>query len=348
MKGFVSSRLHPLLALLLLLALIIGAACLAYFLVALACIAFFGVRSTQEFEALLRNPQLSAHGWSALMLMQGLLLLIGFGGAALALASAQGVPWSEYFAPRRPVSGWWLVLAALVIVVSLPAMSGLIAWNADAQFPTFMHKFEVWAREKETQAQDLTRYLTQFTSTGRLLVALLVVAVVPAISEELVFRGVVQKQLTRWFGSYHAGVWLSAILFSAIHTQFFGFVPRLVLGAVLGYLFAWSGNILVPMAAHFAQNAVQILLLYAQQRGALGASYDPDSTEALPWPWMLLSAVLTLGLLRLAYQQFRVPVVPVVSHTLTGAGLVVEGQAPPVGHTLTGHGVEPAPGSPTT
>ncbi|QIX61445.1 CPBP family intramembrane metalloprotease [Hymenobacter sp. BT18] len=343
MKGFVSSRLHPLLALLLLVGLMLAAVCLGYFFMLLAGVAFFGVRSMQEFEALLRNPQLSPHGWSMMMLSQVLLLFVGFAGAALALASIQGRSWASYFAPRRPVPAWWLLLAAAIIVLSLPAMSGLIAWNANAQFPAFMHEFEVWARDKETQAQDLTQYLTQFTSTGRLLVGLLVIAVVPAISEELVFRGVVQKQITRLFGSYHAGVWLAAFLFSAIHMQFFGFVPRLVLGVVLGYLFAWSGNILVPMAAHFAQNAVQILLLYAQQRGTLSATLDPDSTQALPWPWMLLSAVLTLGLLRLAYQKFGYTGAPVVSHTLTGAGVLVGGSVPPTGHTLTSHGVEPAP-----
>ncbi|TYZ08851.1 CPBP family intramembrane metalloprotease [Hymenobacter lutimineralis] len=342
MKGFVSSRLHPLLALLLLVGLMLAAVCLATFLIAVVASIFFHI-SVFELGAVTQNPGNNPHGWSVLMLSQGLLLFVGFAGAALALASIQGRSWASYFAPRRPVPAWWLLLAAAIIVLSLPAMSGLIAWNANAQFPAFMHEFEVWARDKETQAQDLTQYLTQFTSTGRLLVGLLVIAVVPAISEELVFRGVVQKQIIRLFGSYHAGVWLSAFLFSAIHMQFFGFVPRLVLGVVLGYLFAWSGNILVPMAAHFAQNAVQILLLYAQQRGTLSATLDPDSTEALPWPWMLLSAVLTLGLLRLAYQKFGYTGAPVVSHTLTGEGLLVGGSTPPLGHTLTSHGVEPAP-----
>ncbi|MEJ7662013.1 MAG: CPBP family intramembrane glutamic endopeptidase [Hymenobacter sp.] len=118
-----------------------------------------------------------------------------------------------------------------------------------------LHGFELWARDNEDRAAGLTKFLTDFHSPGRLLVGLVVIAIVPAVAEELVFRGGVQRNLVAWFGSRHVGVWLAAAIFSAIHVQFFGFVPRFVLGLVLGYLYEWSGNILVSMAAHFTQNA---------------------------------------------------------------------------------------------
>ena len=95
---------------------------------------------------------------------------------------------------------------------------------------------------------------------------------------------------------------LAAALFSAVHLEFFGFVPRLLLGLVLGYLYEWSGNILVPIAAHFTQNAFQLLLLYLAQGHHLPTTFNPDSNAALPWPLVLLSAALSAGLLVLLYR----------------------------------------------
>jgi len=147
---------------------------------------------------------------------------------------------------------------------------------------------------REDRAAGLTKFLTQFNSAGRFWVGVVVIAIVPAVSEELVFRGVIQKNLVRWF-SPHVGVWLGAAIFSAIHFQFFGFVPRFVLGLALGYLYLWSGNILVSMAAHFTQNAFQLLILYLTQRGQFGWGFDPDANEALPWPLVLLSVKVNVA-----------------------------------------------------
>lgn len=280
------------------------------------------------------------------MLSQGVLLFVGFGGAALALARITGYSLSDYFMPRRPVPPEWLLAAAGLIILTVPFMSGLIEWNAGAHFPGFLKGWEASAREMENRAQDLTRYLTQFSTATRFLVGLLVIAVVPAISEELVFRGVVQRNLVQWTGSRHVGIWLAAAVFSAIHFQFFGFVPRFVLGLVLGYLYEWSGNILVPMAAHFTQNAFQIILLYAQQRGALqGAGFDPESTNALPWWWQVLSLGLSGAVLWLLYQRtqdVRPDPLPTEMHTLGSGGAAIARPTtpPPAARTLSHDGVD--------
>jgi membrane protease YdiL (CAAX protease family) len=299
-----------------------------------------------EIGNVTKNPAAHPHGWGVSMLSQGVLLLVGFGGAALVLPRLIGHSWADYFAPRRPVPVAWVLAAAGLVVLSVPFMSGLIEWNANAHFPGFLRGFEAWARELEDRAQELTRYLTQFSSLPRFLVGLLVIAVVPAVSEELLFRGVVQRNLVQWTSSRHVGVWLAAAIFSVIHFQFFGFVPRFVLGLLLGYLYEWSGNILVPMAAHFAQNAFQIVLLYAQQRGAFGvSSFDPESTEALPWWWQLLSLVLTGVGLWLLYQRTQAPTagpLPTERHILGRGGAVVARPAAPriTGRTLNHDGID--------
>ena len=320
MKGFLPRTLHPGLQILLLLILMMAGACVGYALIFAWAQFGFGL-STLETGKAMQTPTAYPQGWGLLMMAQGVLLFSAFAGGALALASALGHRWADYFNPRRLGAGWWLLAAAALIVVILPFMSTLIAWNAGTHFPGFLHDFEVWARASEDRAQGLTKFLTQLTSAGRLAVAVVVVALVPAIGEELVFRGVLQKNLGRWF-SPHVGVWLAAAIFSAIHMQFFGFVPRFVLGLVLGYLYLWSGNILVSMAAHFTQNAFQLVILYLAQHGQFGWGFDPDATDALPWTLVLPSALLTAGLLYFLHQRMAVaPVAPTSMLTLSSDGV---------------------------
>jgi membrane protease YdiL (CAAX protease family) len=281
--------------------LLVVGACMA--LAAVYGIALLGFHiPLPQVPQALAEPKNFAQGWELTMLSQGMLLFGAFAGGALALPPLLGISWAEYFNPSRLGAGWWLLAAAALIVIILPFMSVLIAWNAGAKFPAFLHDFEVWARASEDKAAILTKFLTQFSSVGRFLVGVVVVALVPAISEELVFRGVIQKNLVRWF-SPHVGVWLGAAIFSAIHFQFFGFVPRFVLGLVLGYLYLWSGNILVSMVAHFTQNAFQLVILYLAQHGQFGWGFDPDSNESMPWTLVVPSAVLSIGMLYFLHQR---------------------------------------------
>ena len=326
MKGFLPRTLHPALQILLLLVLMMAGACVGLAVFFAVSQVGFGV-SGQELGKLVASPAAYPQGWGLLMLYQGLLLFGAGAGGALALASALGYGWAEYFNPRRLGAGWWLLAAAALIIGILPVMTGIVAWNADAHFPEFLRGFEQWARASEDRAQGLTKFLTKFNSPARFWVGVVVIALVPAVSEELVFRGVIQKNLVRWF-SPHLGVWLGAAIFSAIHLQFFGFVPRFVLGLVLGYLYLWSGNILVSMAAHFTQNAFQLLLLYLSQRGQFGWGFDPDATEAMPWTLVLPSAVLTAGLLYVLHQRMTAPVVPTQMLTLSSDGVAVRAPEP--------------------
>ena len=319
MKGFLPRALHPGLQLLVLLAFMVAGACVGYALIFLWARVGFGL-SLPEVGQVMAAPAVHPQGWGLLMMAQGVLLFFACAGGALALASALGYGWADYFSPRRLAAGWWLAAAAALIIVILPLMSGLIAWNARAHFPGPLHDFEVWARASEDRAAGLTKFLTQLSSAGRFGVGVVVIAIVPAVSEELVFRGVIQKNLVRWF-SPHVGVWLGAAIFSAIHFQFFGFVPRFVLGLVLGYLYLWSGNILVSMAAHFMQNAFQLLILYLTQRGQFGWGFDPDANEALPWPLILLSAVATAGLLYFLHQRMTAAAAPTTMLTLSSDGV---------------------------
>ena len=324
MKGFLPRTLHPGLQILVLLAMLVAGGCVGYAIIFAWAQWGFGM-SVLEIQQVAQAPAASPQGWSLLMMMQGVLLFVAGAGGALGLASALGYGWAEYFSPRRLGAAEWLLVVAVLIIVTLPFMSTIIAWNAGAHFPAVLHDFEVWARTSEDRAAVLTKFLTNFNSPVRFWVGVLVIGLVPAVAEELVFRGVIQKNLVRWF-SPHLGVWLGAAIFSAIHMQFFGFVPRFVLGLVLGYLYLWSGNILVSMAAHFTQNAFQLVLLYLAQRGQFGWGFDPDSSDALPWALAIPSVLLSAGLLYVLHRHFTAPAAPTAMLTLSSEGVAVRGR----------------------
>ena len=151
---------------------------------------------------------------------------------------------------------WTLFIqGVLFVLVSLPLVQFLFYINKNIPLPD-------WMVLTETDTNDMIVGLLTMPSFMEFAFTLLVVAIVPALGEELVFRGVAQPALRRWTGSAHAAVWITAVIFSAIHFQFQGFLPRMFLGALLGYLLVWTQNLWVPILAHFFNNALQVALGY--------------------------------------------------------------------------------------
>jgi len=185
----------------------------------------------------------------------------------------------------KDTSALMLLVTGFIVVAFMATNSVIIEWNANFVFPEFLKEFGVWARERETLAEELTRFFTAFDSFGDFLLGVVVIALLPAIGEELVFRGMLQPELFRATGNHHAAIWISAILFSAFHMQFFGFVPRMLLGALFGYLYVWSGNLLIPMVAHFVNNGFSVLMMYLYQKGTI--PIDLEAPEAAPWPMVV-------------------------------------------------------------
>lgn len=196
-----------------------------------------------------------------------------------------------------------VMITAVLVIVFMAVNSVFIEWNAKVTFPEFARGFEEWARQREDAAGELTRFLTEFSSSGQLLLAIVVIAVLPAIGEEIVFRGLIQNELIRGTKNIHVAIWVAAVLFSAIHFQFFGFVPRLLLGALFGYLYYWSGNLMLAIIAHFVNNAVSLMALYYYQKGTL--TFDLENQEAAPLPLVIVSVIITAGLLFFFHKYYR-------------------------------------------
>jgi uncharacterized protein len=235
-------------------------------------------------------------------IMQGFATLVGLILAPAWLLTKYQTSLAGFF--RAHQFEWIPVLVTVFVVVIFMAVNSVfVEWNANFHFPEFARGFEEWARQREDAAAELTEYLTRFNSVGELIIALVVIAVLPAIGEEIVFRGLIQNELYRGTKNIHLSIWIAAMLFSAIHFQFFGFVPRLLLGALFGYLYYWSGNLTLAIIAHFVNNGVSVLAMYFYQQGAF--EFDLETPEAAPANVIMISAVLTGGLLYYFYKYFE-------------------------------------------
>jgi len=167
-----------------------------------------------------------------------------------------------------------IVLASMMIIMVLPFISWLVEINEALRLPEFMSGVEQWMRDSEEQATKLTEAFLNNTSIGGLLINLFMIAFLAAVGEELLFRGVMLRLFKEWTKNTHLAVWLSAILFSALHLQFFGFLPRMVLGVVLGYLFIWSKSLWVPIIVHFVNNAAAVMVSFFYYRGDIKTDVD--------------------------------------------------------------------------
>jgi len=249
-----------------------------------------------ELMELLRHPTRYPNAWATLMVVQGISQVCSFLLPALVFWYLfEKQQWAD-FQPRPLVKVGGLGIVIILVIAFMPFNGLVIQWNQGLIFPDTLAPIERWMRAKEDELGELTKYLTTFTTPGQLILALFVIAVLPAIGEEVLFRGVLQRRFTDWLGGNpHVGIWLAAAVFSAIHMQFYGFFPRLLLGALFGYLYFWAGNLWVPILAHFINNGFTVLMVYLRQRQVV--SVNIEDAERVSVSAGLFSLLLCLGLL---------------------------------------------------
>lgn len=195
-----------------------------------------------------------------------------------------------------------LILTAVGTFTFMIVNSYFIEWNENFKFPEFMAGFERWARETEDQAAALTEQFTNFSHFGEYLLGMLVISILPGIGEEIMFRGVLQNSLHRWTKNPHIAIWVSAFIFGAIHMQFFGLVPRMMLGAVFGYLYVWSGNIWYPIIAHAINNGIGVTIAYVTQIS--DSDLNLDETETIPVYGQIFAAIVFVAIMVVFRNQY--------------------------------------------
>lgn len=157
----------------------------------------------------------------------------------------------------------FFALAVMLYFTFLPVLEFLIKWNQSWVLPDSWSAIEKSLYDMEEKAREITELIIKYDTKTGFIKVLFVVAILPAIGEELFFRGLLQNEIKYLTGNIHVAVWFSAIAFSFVHFQFFGFVPRMCLGLLFGYLYVWSGNILIPMGLHFLNNGATLILMNA-------------------------------------------------------------------------------------
>ena len=161
---------------------------------------------------------------------------------------------------------------------ALPLINEMVSVNEMMKLPEFLKGMEDWMKSAEEEAAKLTEVFMKMPTLSAFLFNLLMIALLPAIGEELLFRGRLQRLLKEWLKNIHVAIFISAFLFSALHMQFYGFLPRMFLGVLFGYLFYWSGSLWVPVCAHFINNGAAVIVAYLGQRGILGGDYENFGT----------------------------------------------------------------------
>lgn len=152
---------------------------------------------------------------------------------------------------------WLLVLASMFLIAA--PINFIAMLNQQMELPTFMAPVEQWMRSQEDLALQLTQAMIGDGTPQLLAINLIVMALCPAITEEFFFRAALQRLIGKWNPNPHFVIWSAAILFSAFHLQFYGFIPRMLLGAYLGYLLLWTRSIWIPVFAHFINNATAVI-----------------------------------------------------------------------------------------
>ena len=189
------------------------------------------------------------------------------------------------------------LLTFLFVIVNSP----VVVWNKSIVFPELLSSFESWAKLKESQLEKLTIYLVSFESFSEYLIGIIAIALIPGFFEEFLFRGIIQKNINLVSKNHHLAIWLSALIFSAIHMQFYGFFPRLLMGALFGYLFYWSGSIFYAVAAHAFNNFFSLTIWYSTQLGFFGEEYKLGVNDPPDLPIIVILLSLSLFLIVLYF-----------------------------------------------
>jgi len=167
-----------------------------------------------------------------------------------------------------------LLFAAILIVAAQPFIGFTNELNSHLKLPAAFSGIENWMRNEENLAQRITEAFLSTTTLTGLAVNIFMIALLPAICEEILFRGVIAQLFTEWTRNMHWGIFISSVIFAAIHLEFYGFLPRFLLGMAFGYLFYWSGSLWLPIIAHLGNNLLSVVVEFLFHKGLISINAD--------------------------------------------------------------------------
>lgn len=205
---------------------------------------------------------------------------------------------NAFLGVKKLNNGLFLSLLSIVIlIVAMPFISLIAQLNQMLILPTWLNGLEAWMQDLEQNAEKTTDLLLSGESIVDYVSNIFVIGVVAAVAEEVFFRGVLQQLLIKQFKNKHVGVWAAALIFSVMHMQFYGFLPRIILGALLGYLYVWSKSIWIPILVHFFNNALVVTFSFFLKNNSVYQSIENPPFTISFVLFGLLSLLLTTYLL---------------------------------------------------
>lgn len=220
---------------------------------------------------------------------------------AIALAYLTSNNLKKGLSISTPINIKVAVLAVISTLLAIPFINLLAQWNTSWHLPSFLENTENWMRSKQAASDQLMELILVMDSPFEISINILMMAILPAIGEELLFRGAIQKILIGWLKNPHIAILVTAIFFSAFHMQFLGFFSRMLLGMLFGYLFYYSKNIWTAIFAHFTNNMLALVLAIVY-----GAEMSEESFENPYSPLLIafsISTFMTSGFLIWVYQK---------------------------------------------
>ena len=216
-----------------------------------------------------------------------------------------------YLCYNRPLKGLQLTgkisaksvfLVAAVMILTVPLINLITSWNQQLVLPTAWSGLEQWMGNMEGETATLTERMVQVHGIQGLFYNLLLMALLPALGEELFFRGTLQSFFSDKKNA-HTAIWVTAFIFSSIHLQFYGFLPRLLMGAFFGYLLVKSGTLWLPIVGHFTNNAMAVIFYYLKFNGYLVVDIDKIGTGSTLWVSLLIGASIIAGVVAYALKE---------------------------------------------
>lgn len=205
---------------------------------------------------------------------------------------------------RKMEYPWLFLLIGIALMfVAMPVTGQLTQWNEAMNLGPTLSKLEEYLKKMEEATQNSIEQMINTEKFGVLLLNLLIIALIPAVGEELTFRGVLQQSLTRKMNP-HIAIILSAAIFSFIHFQFYGFLPRMFLGILLGYMFYISGSLWPNILMHFVNNGTVVVLYYLNNKGIINIDVEHFGESLSEWI-VVASAVVTFGLIAWSWKKAK-------------------------------------------
>ena len=250
--------------------------------------------------------QMMLSSWG-LRVSSALQMILMFFMPAITLITWSGSKPIAFLGLNRSKDTLVLYLLALVILLGgMPLITLISQINQMLVLPDWLSGLEMWMKNLEESAQVTTNLLLEGASVWGLLGNILFIGVFAAVAEEVFFRGVLQQLLNKMFQNKHTAVWLTALIFSLLHMQFYGFLPRIILGAMLGYLFVYSKNLWIPIFVHFLNNTLVVTLnFFFRDNTVYQYLEQPPITSTF-----LVAGLVSLGLLIYLFLLFQAKLHP--------------------------------------